>query len=85
MKHDQACRLEPEGQRQYLQSLLAKLPPDVRAATAEVVQWLASEFSGQEPVTPEQVVSWIADVRARNAARPASTAGAKILSFRRAS
>lgn len=82
MKHDQACRLEPEGQRQYLQALLAKLPPDVRAATTEVAHWLATEYSGQVPVTPEQVVSWIADVRARHVAGNAA-AGATILPFRR--
>jgi len=84
MGNEQLNGLSPRAQEQVLQALLNKLPPDVRAATLEVAQWLATDGNGQEAVSPAQVALWIESVRARNEQRR-QTRSAVVLPFRRMS
>lgn len=74
--------MTPQQQEQYLNILVSKLDPGLRAATLEVAQWLATEAAPDLEVTPSQVQQWIQDVRARYEARRAPPT-AVVYQFRR--
>lgn len=82
MTHTPLDSLSPPEQEQYLNILIAKLPPEHRQAVVDVAHWLATELPGNEHVTSSQVLQWIDDVRSRNEGR-GNPAGTTILSFRR--
>lgn len=82
MANEQLSSLSPRAQEQYLNILLGTLTPQVREAALEVAQWLATEYSGGEHVTPALVLQWIEDIRIRNVRR-SKPASALILQFGR--
>jgi hypothetical protein len=81
MNHDDLDKLSPREQENHFMALLDTMP-DASRAMMEVVQWMATEWPRDEPVTQDMITAWVEDVRVKNQAR-ALPHTAAVLPFRR--